>query len=132
MKKNTILLDTHTWLWLLSEPAKFSPKTLRLVSNKETDLFLSVASIWEISIKSALGKLRLPHPVKEYLPEKMAALGVQELSIGGLHALTAGQLPNHHADPFDRLIIAQSMIEGFPVLGADKVFERYGVKLLPL
>lgn len=127
-----ILLDTHCWLWLLSEPERFFAKTLKLVSETKTKLYLSVASIWEISIKTKLGKLVLPETPEKYVPDRMAILGVQELPIVSAHALAAGQLSEHHSDPFDRLIIAQSQIENIHILTADKVFSLYNVKLLPL
>ena len=127
-----VLLDTHCWLWLLTEPSRFSPKTLALLAVKETRLFLSVASIWEISIKSQLGKLQLPEKPHKYIPEKMAELGVGELVIAGAHAILAGQLPRHHLDPFDRLIIAQSQIEGIPILTSDRAFSSYSVGRVPM
>src|SRR5437763_1979859 len=110
------LLDTHIWLWLLCDTTKFSLKTAKLLADPETHLYLSVASIWEISIKCNLGKLTLPGNPEKYVPEQMAKLGVQELMIAGPHASMAGQLPPHHHDPFDRLIIAQSLLESIPIL----------------
>lgn len=132
MAKQNVLLDTHSWLWLLTEPSKFSTRTLKALSNPDTKLFLSVASIWEIAIKHNLGKLKLPEQPNTYVPAKLSELGIEELMIAGPHALAAGQLPAHHFDPFDRLIIAQSQIEEIPVLTADKVFLKYGIKLFPM
>jgi len=130
--KARILLDTHCWLWLLAEPSRFSPRTLKTVSSGETELFLSAASLWEVAIKHDLGKLKLPEEPAVYMPAKMTELAVQELAITGAHALAAGSLPRHHADPFDRLILAQAKIEGLSLLSSDRIFVRYGVKLLPL
>src|SRR5688572_4588546 len=99
-----ILLDTQCWLWMALSPERFSPRARALVEARENTLYLSAASAWEIAIKHALGKLRLPEPPVSYVPARVAALGVQALSIEHQHALHVATLPTHHRDPFDRLL----------------------------
>jgi PIN domain nuclease of toxin-antitoxin system len=126
-----ILLDTHCWLWMLVAPEKFSDSTLALLETSEHDLFLSAASSWEIAIKYAAGKLLLPQPPFEYVPDRMLESGVTGLPVEHRHALTVARLPLHHRDPFDRILIAQAMVESLPILTADSQFTRYGIETIP-
>lgn len=118
------LLDTQVFLWMNAAPDRLGDLTvpIRDVSN---ELYLSAASSWEIAIKHGLGKITLPDPPMEYVPSRMAVTGVQGLEIQHAHALAVTDLPPHHRDPFDRLIIAQAALEGLTVLTADPVFSRY-------
>jgi PIN domain nuclease of toxin-antitoxin system len=125
-----ILLDTHCWLWMLVAPEKFSPAALELLSNTEHDLLLSAASSWEIAIKYALGKLPLPEPPSEYVPDRMRKSGVTGLPVEHRHALAVSTLPPHHRDPFDRLLIAQAHVESLPILSADLQLTRYDVEII--
>lgn len=122
-----ILLDTQCWLWMSLAPERFSPRARRLVEAKETLLYLSAASAWEIAIKHALGKLRLPQPPGLYVPARVAALGVQPLPIDQRHAVHVATLPPHHRDPFDRLLIAQAQLDDLSILTADPLFDAYDV-----
>lgn len=122
-----ILLDTQCWLWMSLAPGRFSPRARRLVEAPDTLLYLSAASAWEIAIKHALGKLRLPEPPATYVPGRVAALGVQPLPIDQQHALRVGTLPPHHRDPFDRLLVAQAQVEDLTILTADPLFDAYDV-----
>lgn len=93
-------------------------------------MLVSAGSLWEISIKEALGKLRLPGPAAEWLPEALARTGFGSLAITAGHALAAGALPPHHRDPFDRMLVAQALLEGLTVLTRDRRFHSYGVQVL--
>ncbi|HKH44690.1 MAG TPA: type II toxin-antitoxin system VapC family toxin [Thermoanaerobaculia bacterium] len=125
-----ILLDTHCWLWMQAKSTRLSPQTRALLQDPENQLFLSAASSWEIAIKYALGKLPLPLPPVEYVPSRMETSGTSPLPVQHSHALHAGSLPLHHADPFDRLLIAQAQLENLKILTADSQFEAYEVALL--
>jgi PIN domain nuclease of toxin-antitoxin system len=92
---------------------------------------VSLASCWELAIKQSTGKLALPAPASEYLPARLDLLAASLLPITAEHVYTAAALPYHHRDPFDRLLIAQSMVEQLPVVTADARFAAYGIELLP-
>ncbi|HWM95144.1 MAG TPA: type II toxin-antitoxin system VapC family toxin [Thermoanaerobaculia bacterium] len=125
-----VLLDTHCWLWMQAESSRLSRPTRALLQDPDNQIFLSAASSWEIAIKYALGKLPLPAPPMEYVLSRMETSGTSPLPVQHSHALHAGSLPRHHADPFDRLLIAQAQLENLQILTADGQFEAYKVKLL--
>ncbi len=108
----------------LSEPSR------ELLRDAENELFFSAASAWEIAIKAAAGKLRLPQPPAAYVSERIAEDQLIVLSIQLAHALAAGELPRHHHDPFDRLLIAQAQIEKLTLLTADRQLAPYDVPIL--
>jgi PIN domain nuclease of toxin-antitoxin system len=116
---------------MASAPERLSARARSLVEASENDLYMSAASAWEIAIKHSLGKLQLPEPPTRYVPSRLERMGVVPLSIEHAHALRVGTLPRHHRDPFDRLLIAQSQIEGMPVLTGDPVFSSYDVVTIP-
>ncbi len=91
---------------------------------------MSVGSVWEIAIKHGLGRLDLPEPPDRYLPDRMAYYQIEGLDIGLQHVVMAGALPSHHNDPFDRLLIAQAIIEDLTILTPDRAFAPYGVKVM--
>ena len=122
-----ILLDTQCWLWMSLSPERLSVRARRLVEDQENVLYLSAASAWEIAIKHALGKLRLPEPPETFVPARIAALAVQPLPIEHEHALRVARLPPHHRDPFDRVLVAQAQIEDVPILTADAALAAYDV-----
>lgn len=122
-----VLLDTQTWLWMQAAPDRLCDDAVALITDKSIDLFLSAASSWEMSIKYALGKLPLPVPPAEYVPDRMRTSGVAGLPVTHRHALHVAHLPAHHRDPFDRVLIAQAQLDGLTVLTADRAFERYDV-----
>lgn len=122
-----VLLDTQTWLWMQVSPGRLNSKALALVKDESVDLLLSAASSWEMSIKYALGKLPLPVPPAEYVPDRMRTSGVVGIPVTHRHALQVAQLPPHHRDPFDRVLIAQAQLDGLTVLTADRMFGRYDV-----
>ncbi len=124
------LLDTSVWLWSLTASDRINSKGLQVLTGGRDDLFLSAASSWELAAKSALGRLHFPEPVASYVPKRMAAQGIRPLPISHAHALAVAELPRHHNDPFDRLLIAQAQAEELVILTADRAFQRYRVTLL--
>lgn len=125
-----MLLDTHCWLWLQFEPERLSPPALALARHEDTELVLSAVSSWEIAIKWALGKVTLPEPPHHYVPGRMRRDGIVGLPIEHADALAVDELPRHHRDPFDRLLIAQSCRHDLPLLTADPAFSAYDVRLV--
>lgn len=125
-----VLLDTQCWLWMLAAPERFSADGMKVVGTAENELFVSAASAWEITIKYSLGKLRLPSRPAELIPNWMAESRALPLPIEHGHALHIGNLPPHHRDPFDRMLIAQAQIERLPILTSDRQFAAYDVELL--
>ncbi|HEV2696862.1 MAG TPA: type II toxin-antitoxin system VapC family toxin [Terriglobales bacterium] len=121
-------MDTNTFLWGLSAPEKLSLVARNTVAASER--LLSVASIWEVLIKVRIGKLPLPIPAGEYLTAQMSANGVRVLSIKLNHVLQIEGLPMHHRDPFDRLLIAQSLEEGWPIVTSDPMFKKYPIRVI--
>ena len=123
-----VLLDTNAFLWGLSAPEKLSLTARNMVVSSER--FLSVASIWEVLIKVQTGKLTLPVPAGDYLTAKMSANGVSVLSIKLEHVLQIERLQLHHRDPFDRVLIAQCVEEGWPVITSDPMFKKYPIRVI--
>lgn len=121
-----LLLDTHILLWWLDNNEKLPEKYLKVISNSNNICFISSATIWEISIKSALGKLEIPDNFTDILQDE----GFSELPVSWKHAAMVRQLPFHHKDPFDRLIIAQTIVEDFTLLTVDKIIPQYCIKIL--
>jgi PIN domain nuclease of toxin-antitoxin system len=124
-----VLLDTHAFLWFLAGDARLSSKARRVMSDEDTELILSAASVWELAIKASLGRLSLPLPVADYVSEKMHA-GFRVMPVDWIHAAAVQKLPFHHRDPFDRLIIAQAQIEKLPIVSGDRAFVKYGLRLI--
>jgi PIN domain nuclease of toxin-antitoxin system len=125
-----LLLDTHCWLWAMHSPEKLNIKVRKLLENPETELYLSAASVWEASIKQALGKLKIPEPLEIYFSTRMREERILELPVLIRHAAKVGELPHHHRDPFDRILIAQAQCENLPIVTADSIFSRYEVKAM--
>lgn len=113
-----------------AKPQRLSQQTRALLQDRGNQLYLSAASSWEIAIKYALGKLPLPLPPVDYVLSRMETSGTSSLPVQHSHALHAGSLPLHHADPFDRLLIAQAQLENLQLLTADRQFEAYEINLL--
>lgn len=122
-----LLLDTHCLLWMISEPQRLGKKARVLLDDSTTDLFLSSASLFEISIKYSLKKLSLPARPIDYLPSILDRMSVRELPVTSHHAYKVAELPWHHRDPFDRLLIAQSMVEKLPLVTADEQMLKYRI-----
>jgi len=125
-----VLLDTHTFLWWTSGGSRISDRARGLIEDPEVEVLLSVASAWEISIKSARGRLQLPVPAERFVPDRLRRHRMSVLDVALPHALRAGALPEIHADPFDRMLVAQAQIEGLPILTADPAIARYEVETI--
>ena len=111
-------------------PERFSEESRSLVAASANDLYLSAASAWEIAIKCGLGKLTLPGRPAELIPELMSKTEISALPVLHSHALRVADLPMHHRDPFDRLLVAQAQLEDLPILTADPQLEPYEVEIL--
>lgn len=122
-----LLIDTHAFIWWDSNPEKLSSRVLHLCQDRSNTIFLSVASIWEMQIKSQLGKLTLTAPLPVLLKNQIASNGFEILSIALPHVLQIQNLPLYHKDPFDRLLIAQAIIEDAAILSNDQEVVRYPV-----
>ena len=120
-----LLLDTHTFMWWDSDPAKLSATALSLCSDPTNELLLSVTSLWEMQIKSQLGKLSLRVPLAELVGQQQATNGVIILPILPAHVFALERLPTPHKDPFDRLSVAQANSEGATLVSADAIFAAY-------
>ncbi len=125
-----LLLDTHTFIWMDSEPENLSSLGQTLCGNPTHVLLLSVASVWEIEIKLQIGKLTLRMPLPEIIEHQQRANNLQILPITLTHIFALPTLPLHHRDPFDRLLIAQANIENATLLSKDSVFGNYSVKVM--
>jgi PIN domain nuclease of toxin-antitoxin system len=125
-----LLLDTQCWLWWFSQPERLSEEAITQISDEANEVWFSVASVWEIGIKVAIGKLPLPEPIDDYISTRMIQLGARSLEITASHALQAASLPLIHKDPFDRMLIAQSQIEAMTLVSADSMFDRYDVSVI--
>ena len=122
-----VLLDTHTFLWWIADDPQLSTPVRRVMENSDNTLYLSAASGWEIAIKARLGKLRLPDDVPRYVSEQIYINAIQVLPIEMSHALQVYTLPDHHRDPFDRMLVAQSQVEQLPILTIDPLIAQYPV-----
>lgn len=126
-----VLLDTSAFLWWVSGGGqRLSERGRWAIEAPGNDVFVSVASAWEIAIKAERGRLSLPLSAERYVPDLLRRFGLDVLPVELPHALRAGVLPPHHRDPFDRLLIAQSQIEGLPLVSADPAIGRYDVEVI--
>jgi PIN domain nuclease of toxin-antitoxin system len=125
-----LLLDTHALLWFLNDDPSLSATAKALIQDPANRKFVSVASCWEIAIKVGLKKLDLGEPATTFLPRELATNGFGLLGIELIHATSVESLPPHHKDPFDRLLVAQSMIEKLPVVSVDAQLDAYGITRL--
>lgn len=123
-----LLLDTHVFLWWINNAPELSAKSRSVIGKGQNECFLSVASCWEMAIKSSTGKLGLSQPLERFIPEQLAANGFRLLEIDFRHAAKVETLPFHHRDPFDRLIVAQAMSEKISIVSADSALSEYGIK----
>jgi PIN domain nuclease of toxin-antitoxin system len=124
-----ILLDTHAFLWLRNAPEKIPEKVLAAYYDINNDIFLSVVSIWEMQIKHQLGKLGLALPLSTLIEEQRVNNGLQILPIETHHIFALADLPSHHKDPFDRLLLIQSKLENLNLASADTIFRHYDITL---
>jgi PIN domain nuclease of toxin-antitoxin system len=125
-----MIVDTHAFLWWAEDSPRLSVKARVAFSDGRVRLLWSVASTWELAIKVGVGRLRLPEPVLDYVMSRTARHGIDSLALEHSHVARVATLPHHHSDPFDRVLIAQALVEGVPVLTADPRFEEYGVEVV--
>jgi PIN domain nuclease of toxin-antitoxin system len=124
------LVDTHILLWWGLDDPRLTPGIRDFVANASNQLFWSAASSWEVAIKYAQGRLPLPEPPERFILTRLARYRIQSLPILDTHAFSAGQLPGHHRDPFDRLLVAQGLVEGLAIVTSDPVLGLYGVRII--
>ncbi len=122
-----VLLDTHALVWAMADPARLSPRARLTITNAATDAYASVVSAWELAILERLGRVRLGAPLESLFSEGLAALRIRLLPIQVQHVARVASLPDHHRDPFDRLLIATAMTEKLTLVSRDRAFARYGV-----
>ena len=125
-----LLFDTHAFIWWDNEPEKLSRKALDHCLDRTNILILSVASVWEIQIKMQLGKLKLSLPISELIESQQRTNNIQILPIELSHVLALDNLPLHHKDPFDRLLIAQTQTEDAYIISKDPMLANYTVNLI--
>jgi PIN domain nuclease of toxin-antitoxin system len=125
-----LLLDTHAFLWAAASPSRLGPRARRAILDPRNRVYLSLASVWEMAIKASLGKLRLSAPLSELVARAQSEQGITLLPLELDPVLRVQDLPWHHRDPFDRLIIAQSLFEKIPIVSGDPAFRKYSAKLV--
>ncbi len=124
------LLDTHAFLWWDLDDPQISDLVGRMIESSENELLVSAASLWEIAIKVSSDKLVLPSAIDRYVPGRLAAYRFKTLPISGEHALRVASLPPIHRDPFDRLLVAQALVEDIPIVTSDPAIGRYDVETI--
>ena len=122
-----LLLDTHAFLWFVLNDTSLSTVARSLISDPQNDVLISPATYWEVAIKVSIGKYQLPGPFADFMSEQIARNDLTILPITVGHAAVVALLPFHHKDPFDRLLIAQAIVENIPVLSVDAAFDPYPV-----
>ena len=125
-----VLLDTHTFLWWIANDSQLSEHARTVIEDADHQLFLSAASGWEIAIKTRIGKLRLADDLQGFVSEQLRINAIQVLPIQMAHALHVTTLPDHHRDPFDRMLVAQSQLEQLPILTIDPQIAKYSVTVI--
>jgi PIN domain nuclease of toxin-antitoxin system len=125
-----LLLDTCTFLWIATEPERVPEAVLERFQDPEVPVFLSAASAWEIALKSALGRLTLPEPPERFVPTCREQHRIEALAIDEESALRVRQLPAHHRDPFDRILVAQALVNGLSIATPDEDVRAYPVQTL--
>jgi PIN domain nuclease of toxin-antitoxin system len=124
------LLDTTIWLWSVGEVARLNQAAREVLTDPQHELYFSAASVWEIAIKTSIGRLQLSGSPQVVVPRETTRLGLRPLPVNYLHALAVYDLPLLHGDPFDRLLVAQALSEGLTLITADRELKQYPVKTL--
>ncbi len=124
------LVDTVVWLWSVGDVGRLNQAARDVLTSPEHELFFSAASVWEIAIKTGAGKMRLPGSARLVVPRETARQGLRPLPVSYSHALAVCDLPMHHRDPFDRLLIAQALSEDLALITADHEMKKYSVEIL--
>lgn len=122
-----ILLDTHTFIWFVTDNPRLSALVRSLIENENNEKLLSTASVWEMAIKQSTGKLTFGLPFRRFIEQQLSLNSIELLNINLDHIDVVATLPIHHRDPFDRLLIAQAMVEQIPILSADSAFDAYSI-----
>lgn len=125
-----LLLDTHTFIWFVIDSPQLSSNAKTLIEDEYNEKCFSIASIWEMAIKQSVGKLTFNLPLQTFVKQQMEYNSITLLNIKINHATTVATMPLHHKDPFDRLLIAQSMVEQLPIVSADSAFDSYSIQRL--
>ena len=125
-----LLLDAHALIWAVDDPSRLGTQAAAALRDPNNDLLVSAGTIWELAIKVGLGKLTLSLPYRQWMTKAITDLGAAVLPITIEYADTQASLPNHHRDPFDRLLVAQAQVENVPIVSSDVVFDDYGVTRL--
>lgn len=125
-----VILDTHAFLWFVFGDRRLGTRFRQIIENRENEIFFSIANLWEIAIKNGKGNLGLKAPFLEFIDVNILREGIAILEITLNHLDNLQRLPFHHRDPFDRLIIAQSIGENIPIITVDPKFKLYGVSLI--
>ena len=125
-----LLIDTQSLIWAANTPGRLTVAARNAIGSGADRRYLSMVCIWEMAIKSGLGKLELPMSLPDFLDTATTQIGMTELPITRAHALLVETLPHHHGDPFDRLLIAQSILEGIPIVSNDSKFREYGIEVI--
>jgi len=126
-----VLIDTHTFIWLVAMTTRLRPSTRALLADPANTVLLSAVSAWEIAIKYGTGRLALPTVPSLYIPSRVERHGLTPLAIEHRHAVAVAELPAVHKDPFDRLLVAQAIVEGVPLITADGKLRSYPVQIIP-
>jgi PIN domain nuclease of toxin-antitoxin system len=125
-----LLLDTHAFVWWLTDEKRLSKRARELIGDDRNDLYWSVASTWELAIKIGLGHLTIPDTLAAFLAEALNQQSIVTLPIQQLHACRVAELPNLHRDPFDRLLVAQAQVDRLTLLSKDRQVQRYDVEVV--
>lgn len=123
-----VLIDTHAFLWFCAGDSALSTRARRAIEDRRNERFLSVASLWEIAIKVSLKKLELEIDLAELIQAGAVDNGLVIVEVASRHAVGVVNLPFHHRDPFDRILVSQAKVEGLAIVGRDPAFDAYGVK----
>ncbi|MCT7984636.1 type II toxin-antitoxin system VapC family toxin [Laspinema sp. A4] len=123
-----LLLDTHTFIWFVIGDPRIRPDLRERIANENNQKLLSKASVWEVAIKQSTGKLNFARPFRDVIEQQLATNGIDLLDISLAHIEIVASLPMHHRDPFDRLIIAQGIVEQIPIISADTIFDAYPIQ----
>ena len=124
------LLDTHAFLWFVSEDNRLSSKAQSIIKNSRNDIYFSAVSAWEMSIKIRLGRLSIEEELEPFIIKQLSENNFSTLSITIFHSIYTSKLPDIHKDPFDRMIVAQSQVEDMPLISKDKNIKKYKVPVV--
>jgi PIN domain nuclease of toxin-antitoxin system len=125
-----LLLDTHAFLWWVEGTPALGRRARAAIADPANDVFFSIASCWELTIKLSLGKIRLTQRLDRFIPEQLTINGFSLFAVELRHVMGVAELPFHHRDPFDRLLAAQARQDQLAIVSADRVFRRYGVTVV--